>query len=207
VAAVVRKPSFISKDHAIVNQFSRPGIVRERTVAIDLHWNNNPGMSEYQLSRYLKSLSDQDPTDSEGDRYAGANYVVGPDSVLEIVPPDEVTYTAGADGIKSFYTPMAKDIFGSEYTRYWPDSKLSPNYLTCSLELVHPDGTGKFLPEAVNNAAMVVAWLVGRYDEPAILRHYDITEKLCPKYWVEHHDKWLAFLAQVSAIRQIVEGA
>ncbi len=27
-------------------------------------------------------------------------------------------------------------------------------------------------------------------DESAVIRHYDITEKLCPLYYVEHEDAW-----------------
>ena len=32
-----------------------------------------------------------------------------------------------------------------------------------------------------------------------VIRHYDVTGKICPKYYVENEDAWLAFRQNVSA--------
>lgn len=32
-----------------------------------------------------------------------------------------------------------------------------------------------------------------------VIRHYDVTDKLCPLYFVEHPEAWEAFLADVRA--------
>ena len=32
-----------------------------------------------------------------------------------------------------------------------------------------------------------------------VIRHYDVTGKICPKYYVENEDAWLAFRANVRA--------
>ena len=32
-----------------------------------------------------------------------------------------------------------------------------------------------------------------------IIRHYDVNEKLCPKYYVEHEDEWKKFKEEVDA--------
>ncbi len=29
--------------------------------------------------------------------------------------------------------------------------------------------------------------------EENVIRHYDVTEKICPKYFVEHEDAWEQF--------------
>tara|TARA_Y100000310_G_C20188230_1_gene581308 strand:- start:37 stop:615 length:579 start_codon:yes stop_codon:yes gene_type:complete len=181
-----------------VNPFTRPGTERTDTMAIDWHWNGNAGMSEYVLSEYFHGLAKQNKDDDIPDRFAGTNYVVGEDAIIEIVPPGEKTYTAGADGRRSFYTPGAKRVFGPEYTKYEPPW-LSPNDLTVSVELVHPDSTGQFPPRTVYKAVLLGAYLSTLYPGAVHMRHYDITEKLCPKWWVLHQEDWESFLARVAA--------
>ena len=41
----------------------------------------------------------------------------------------------------------------------------------------------------------LVTWLMGRYDLAAdgIIRHYDVTGKNCPKYYVENEGEWTRF--------------
>jgi len=190
------------EEHVEINPFTRPGVVREDTRAVDLHWNGNAGMSEYGLSDYFDSLARQQLGDDEPDRYAGANYVVGPREVIEKVPSNEVTYTDGADGKTRCYTGGAKKLFGEEYTMYWPESKLSPNHLTVSVELVHPDQSGVFNERTVKNTAHLVARLLAEYnlDIDALVRHFDITGKLCPKAWVQDIQSWFDFKGRVGRI-------
>tara|TARA_Y100000310_G_scaffold333187_1_gene410211 strand:- start:781 stop:1419 length:639 start_codon:yes stop_codon:yes gene_type:complete len=200
----MNKPDCIIQKHIPVNIFSRSGKHRFETLAIDMHWNGNAGMDEETLAKYLHDLSNQIKDDNIPDRFAGANYCVGQESSIEIVPPDEITYTAGADGIKTFYTGEAKEYFGEKYTKYWPESNgLSPNTCTCSLELVHTDSTGKFEPSTLENAALTVAWLVSLYnlsDDDNIITHNFITGKDCPRYWVNHPPAFEEFKEQVSSI-------
>ena len=59
------------------------------------------------------------------------------------------------------------------------------NDYTVSIEVCPPDDTGKF-----NDATM---------DTEHVVRHYDVTGKICPKYYVENEDAWLAFREDVSA--------
>ena len=41
----------------------------------------------------------------------------------------------------------------------------------------------------------LVAWLMGRYDLTTddVIRHYDVTGKDCPKYFVENSKAWSDF--------------
>ena len=32
-----------------------------------------------------------------------------------------------------------------------------------------------------------------------VIRHYDVTEKLCPLYYVEHEDAWIQMKADIQA--------
>lgn len=63
---------------------------------------------------------------------------------------------------------------------------------TISIECCHPDATGKFNQKTYDSLVALSAWLCGKYglDEKDILRHYDITGKLCPLYYVKHEDAW-----------------
>ena len=63
---------------------------------------------------------------------------------------------------------------------------------TISIEVCHPDETGKFSDKTYDAVIKLTSWLLKELglDESAVIRHYDITEKLCPLYYVEHEDAW-----------------
>ena len=63
---------------------------------------------------------------------------------------------------------------------------------TISIEVCHPDDTGKFNDDTYNSVIKLTAWLLNELglDESAVIRHYDITGKLCPLYYVENEDAW-----------------
>lgn len=69
------------------------------------------------------------------------------------------------------------------------------NYDTISIECCHLEEDGKFSKETYNALIHLVAWLCGQYslDGDDVIRHYDITEKICPKYFVDHEDSWIQF--------------
>lgn len=70
---------------------------------------------------------------------------------------------------------------------------------TISIEVCHPDETGKFTEDSYRALVKLTAWLCEtcRLDASDVIRHYDITGKQCPKYYVEHPDEWKAFLKDV----------
>ena len=70
---------------------------------------------------------------------------------------------------------------------------------TISIECCIPDDTGKFTDETYNTLVHLVAWLCGRYQLTTddVIRHYDVTGKMCPKYYVENEDAWTQFKADV----------
>ena len=73
------------------------------------------------------------------------------------------------------------------------------NSHTVSIEVCHPDSTGEFTPETVESLERLVAWLcvTFRLDADAVIRHYDVTGKICPKFYVENPERWAAFLEDV----------
>lgn len=72
---------------------------------------------------------------------------------------------------------------------------------TISIEVCHPDSSGKFNKETTDTLIKLTAWLLDTcwLDETAVIRHYDITGKLCPLYFVENEDEWNAFKSSVKA--------
>ncbi|MGM9973000.1 MAG: N-acetylmuramoyl-L-alanine amidase family protein [Clostridiaceae bacterium] len=75
---------------------------------------------------------------------------------------------------------------------------------TISIEVCHPDASGKFNETTYQSLVKLTAWLVDLCDleEENIIRHYDITEKLCPIYYVENEDAWLQFKNDVTEARR-----
>lgn len=73
---------------------------------------------------------------------------------------------------------------------------------TISIEVCHPDDSGKFREDTYASLVQLTAWLchnAGLTPE-AVIRHYDVTGKECPRYYVRHPDAWKKFLADVQAV-------
>ena len=103
-----------------------------------------------------------------GETYASSNFVIGLEGeILECVPLDEVAYASS-----------------------------QRNYDTLSIEVCHPDDTGEFTQASYGALVKLVQWLVDTYglERDQILRHYDVTGKECPRYYVQHPEAWEAFL-------------
>ena len=70
---------------------------------------------------------------------------------------------------------------------------------TISIEVCHPDESGVFTDETYAALVRLSAWLCAStaLDETQIIRHYDVTGKICPRWFVEDEAAWAAFLADV----------
>lgn len=73
------------------------------------------------------------------------------------------------------------------------------NIDTVSIECCHPDESGEFLEDTYQSMVRLCAWLCLKFDlsEKDIIRHYDVTEKICPKYFVEDEKAWENFRKDV----------
>ncbi len=70
---------------------------------------------------------------------------------------------------------------------------------TLSIECCHADATGEFSAETYESLVHLTAWLCGKFqlDGDDIIRHYDVTGKMCPLYYVENQEEWEQFLEDV----------
>ena len=68
-----------------------------------------------------------------------------------------------------------------------------------SIEVCHPDETGKFNDITYNSVIKLTAWLCNEFELESddVIRHYDVTEKLCPLYYVENPEEWKQLIKDV----------
>ncbi len=106
-----------------------------------------------------------------GTAYASAHFVIGLDGeVIQCVPLDEIAYCSN-----------------------------SRNDDTISIECCHPDEGGAFNQATYDALVELTGFLADYYDLDAedVIRHYDVTGKECPKYYVDNEDAWLRFKDEV----------
>ena len=81
----------------------------------------------------------------------------------------------------------------------WAYASNDRNRNTLSIECCHPDESGQFTDATYQSLVQLTGWLCHRFDLSAedVIRHYDVTGKDCPKYFVEHEDAWVQFRQDV----------
>lgn len=67
---------------------------------------------------------------------------------------------------------------------------------TISIETCHPDASGKFNKKTYKSLQKLVRALMDEYhlSKNDVIRHYDVTKKICPKYFVDHPQEWKKFI-------------
>ena len=86
-------------------------------------------------------------------------------------------------------------------TSEWSYASNQRNFDTISIECCHPDDSGEFTDETYNSVVQLAGFLCKRFNLTSddVIRHYDVTEKLCPLYYVEHEDAWIQMKADIQA--------
>jgi N-acetylmuramoyl-L-alanine amidase len=154
-------------------------------------------------------------------RYLTPNPYSRPQTKLKKIKGIVIHYTANpgtsADNNRSYFEGLAEKqttsasshfIIGleGEILQCIPLTEISyasneRNEDTISIECCHPDETGKFNDATYDSLVSLTAALCMEFDlrNKDVIRHYDVTEKLCPLYFVEHEDAWEAFREDVKA--------
>ena len=158
-----------------INENSRPGTPLEGVNNIVIHYVANPGSSAMANRNYFNSLAD--PAANPTGLGASAHFIVGlKGEVIQCIPVNEVAY--------------------ANYPR---------NFDTVSIEVCHPDESGQFSEVTYESLVRLTADLLEYFemDEKAVIRHFDVSGKACPKYYVEHEEAWEEFLEAVGlALRE-----
>jgi N-acetyl-anhydromuramyl-L-alanine amidase AmpD len=67
------------------------------------------------------------------------------------------------------------------------------NDYTISVECCHPDNTGRFTDETYRSMVWLGKYLMQKHGIKNNIRHYDVTGKACPKWFVDNPDEWEQF--------------
>ncbi|MGI6011949.1 MAG: N-acetylmuramoyl-L-alanine amidase family protein [Ruminococcus sp.] len=113
------------------------------------------------------------------------------------------------EGLKDEHTTKASSHFviglEGEIVQCIPSTEISyasndRNDDTLSIECCHPDESGEFTDATYQSLVELTSWLCERFQIPVdnVIRHYDVTGKDCPKYFVDHEDAWEQFKEEVS---------
>ena len=149
------KPSYVSYEPIVKNEYSRPGTYLSEINGIVVHYVANPGTTAAQNRSYFNGLA------ISGETWASSHFLIGLEGeVLQLIPLDEIAYCSN-----------------------------DRNANTISIECCHPEADGKFTDETYGSLVALVSDLCREYGlDPLkdIIRHYDITGKMCPLYYVEH---------------------
>ena len=153
------------------NPFSRPQLALKKVHAIVVHYTANPGVDAVANRNYFNNLPKANER-KQKKTYASSHFVIGLDGeLIQCIPCKEISYASN-----------------------------DRNNDTISIECCIPDDTGRFNDATYQTLVHLVAWLCGRYDLTMddVIRHYDVTGKNCPKYYVEHEDAWKQFKVDVA---------
>lgn len=110
-------------------------------------------------------------SDSDGDVYVSSHFVIGLNGeIIQCIPSSEMSYASNDRNTDSI-----------------------------AIECCHPDESGKFTAATYSSLVELTAWLCKAFDltPDDVIRHYDITGKDCPKYYVENPEAWENFKRDV----------
>ena len=165
----VALPDYVQEDYLPLNEWSRPGTELPQIKGVVIHYVGNPGTTAQANRNYFASLA----TGRDG-VYASSHFVVGLEGeVIACVPLTEIAYASN--------------------TR---------NDDTVAIEVCHPDEMGQFAPVTYDRVVELTAWLCETFrldPRTDVIRHYDVSGKICPKYYVDEPAAWDQLLADVES--------
>lgn len=158
----------ISQQFLKPNKYTRPGLPLKRITAVAVHYAGDPGATAQNVHDYFNG------TCIRAGRYASCHFAVGlQGKIIQLIPESEWSYCTNRRN---------KD--------------------TISIETCHPDSSGKFTAASERSLIELTASLCKRHNlnplNGGVIRHYDVTGKCCPKYYVDHPTAWEAFKQAVA---------
>lgn len=78
---------------------------------------------------------------------------------------------------------------------------------TISIECCYKNEDGSFEQATYDSVIKLTAWLCAKFGLTSenVIRHYDVTGKLCPLYYVEHEDAWTQLKKDVDSYLRVYE--
>jgi len=171
--------------------------------AVVIHWtDSDPAQKPKDTRNYWQSHN----------LNASAHYIVGNDGkAIQTLPTDEQgkhvgAYSSGNHpvGVGNYYSSLKSEVFGAS----------NPNSSTIGIEVVAEDrNTGNFSNESEKTTSKIAATILYNMKMASgdnieeqknsikngniLLRHGDITDKKCPKGYMNDEDAWESFKDKV----------
>lgn len=178
---------------------SRCSVKEEKTSGLDVD------ASEPEISVQLLDMNDYSRPGTEADPITGIviHYTANPGSTAQ---QNRDYFNGLQDGHGTSVSSHFVVGLDGEIVQCVPTWEIAyasneRNHDTISIECCHPDETGKFTDATYVSVVKLTAFLCAKYElnADAVIRHYDVTGKNCPKYFVENEDAWALFKADVNA--------
>ena len=152
------------------------------------HKSNYGGIRSLSSIKYIVihyTSNDGDTDEANGNYFANtvvkasAHYFVDDDSITQSVPDNYVAWSVGG---KKYPNTKGAKFYGQ-----------CTNSNSISIEICDDVRNGVVYPseKTIHNVLELTRFLMQKYNVPVehIIRHYDVTGKLCPAYWVDDA-KW-----------------
>ncbi|MDO4302006.1 MAG: peptidoglycan recognition family protein [Clostridia bacterium] len=164
------------KKNIATQNFNKGNIGRINYVVI--HYTANNGDTALGNTNYFKSY-----------RGSSAHYFIDENNIYQSVEDKNIAWHCGANSYKHPYCRNSNSI-GIEL---------------CSRK--NSDGTYYFIDKTVDNAVWLTKYLMAKYNIPVtnVIRHYDVTGKICPEPFVRDSKAWNAFKNRLVITKAIEE--
>lgn len=156
-----------------VNPYNCPGTASTPT-RICVHYTGDVGASADRLAQFYANVAAGMFLDHP-ENWTSTQYIVGlKGEVIRIVPDNRVAYAASGK-----------------------------NAGTIHIEVCYAQPSGKFEEASITALEELVRYLMSRYKIPAdnVVRHYDLTGKLCPYYYIDE-DRWAVLHERITSDRK-----
>ena len=152
------------------NKYNRPG-TKSTPKRICVHYTGDCGATAEQLSKYWQNVAAGVFKDKPWS-WTSAQYIVGLNGeVVRCIPDNEIAYAAA-----------------------------NQNADTIHIEVCYKQKSGAFEEISIVALGELVRSLMKKYAIPAgkVVRHYDLTGKLCPAYYVDEN-RWAALHERITS--------
>ena len=197
---------------------NRPGDKLEKLLAIVIHYTANPSQwataeanSKYFGRKFVKDAKGN-PMEADGHTpfaYGSAQVIADENEVILALPTNEVGWAVGdsrvmlPDGTKA-QQPLANKAFKNRQNRQtvsieicnngdW--DKAVANAKQWAIDFIREKGLIVDAQKSLDpqNVDSVAAGTI------LVVRHHDLTGKMCPQPFIDNHDSWVSFVTDVAS--------
>lgn len=143
-------------DYININEMNRTGESLKEVKGIILHSIGNLNSTLSICKNEIDNLSKQDNI------YYSLHYIIDKNGdILNCIPETEISLSC---------------------------RNIDENYYNISIGCIPCDNKGKFSDDTINSLVSLLSSLINKYNlsKDCIFRHYDITGKRCPSYYVDN---------------------